>query len=159
MGFRPQKVDLVTQHGDKDGGHSSMVKHGTKTCVREKGTYVDPNKIISVGPNPNADGNWSWMDGINNWATYSSDDFTTWRQSMDVNINTIERYAGWLDKLEANGTLIYSWWGSSCVTHTSNALNLSGVFNIGIHPSLLNAQMYLWTRGVRPWTYAFYLNL
>ena len=159
MWFRPQKVDLVTQHGDKDGGHSSMVKHGTKTCVREKGTYVDPNKIISVGPNPNADGNWSWMDGINNWATYSSDDFTTWRQSIDVNINTIERYAGWLDKLEANGTLIYSWWGSSCVTHTSNALNLSGVFNIGIHPSLLNAQMYLWTRGVRPWTYAFYLNL
>ena len=160
MGLHPEKVDLVTRHGDKEG-HSSMVEYGTKTCVydKDKNVWVDPNKIISIGPNQTADGDWSWMKGTNNWATYASKDFKIWTQSISINRSTINRYAGWLNKLEEKGSLIYSFWGSSCVTHTSNALNLSGVFNIGIHPYLLNAQMYLWTRGIRPWTHSFYLNL
>lgn len=73
-------------------------------------------------------------------------------------MNTIDKYSNWLNKLESSGKLIYILELSSSDTHTSNALNLSGVFNIGLHPFLLNAQMYLWSNGVRPWSYSYYLN-
>ncbi len=62
------------------------------------------------------------------------------------------------DEYYATGKLIYSVEFSSCVTHTSMALNLSGIFNIGIHPYLLNAQMYLWSNGLRPWNFSYFLN-
>lgn len=68
----------------------------------------------------------------------------------------IEKYANWLNSMEATGTLKYSVELSSCVTHTSLALNYSGIFNIGLHPYLLSAQMALWTNGVRPWTFAYF---
>jgi hypothetical protein len=70
-------------------------------------------------------------------------------------MNTIQKYSNWINELEKDGSLIYSVELSSCVTHTSIALNLSGVFNIGIHPFLLNYQMYLWSNGVRPWSYSY----
>lgn len=47
---------------------------------------------------------------------------------------------------------------SGSVTRISVALNLSGLFNIGIHPYLLNAQMYLWGNGIRSWTYGYFIN-
>ncbi len=52
---------------------------------------------------------------------------------------------------------------NSCVSQASRALNLSGVFNLGIlpgisHPYWLHTQMYLWNSGIRPWTYSYYLN-
>lgn len=72
-----------------------------------------------------------------------------------MNYNTIKRYANWLNGLEKKDKLIYSVELSSCVTHTLLALNSSGVFNIGIHPFLLNAQMYLWSNGIRPWSYSY----
>lgn len=70
----------------------------------------------------------------------------------------IVKYGQWLNKLEKSGKLIYSVELSSCVTHTSLALNLSGIFNIGIHPYILNAQMYLWANGLRPWSFNYLLN-
>lgn len=51
--------------------------------------------------------------------------------------------------MESAGKLVYSLELSSCVTHTSLALNMSNIFNIGIHPYLLHAQMYLWDNGIR----------
>ena len=68
------------------------------------------------------------------------------------------KYGQWLNKMENSGKFIYSLELSSCVTHTSVALNLSGLFNIGIHPYLLNAQMYLWGNGIRPGTYSYFFN-
>jgi hypothetical protein len=73
-------------------------------------------------------------------------------------MSTIEKYSNWLNTRAAAGKLAYSVELSSCVTHTSTALNLSGIFNIGIHPYLLNAQMYLWSNGIRPWTFSYFLN-
>ena len=35
---------------------------------------------------------------------------------------------------------------------------IAGIFNIGIHPYLLNAQMYLWSNGIRPWTVINYIQ-
>jgi hypothetical protein len=155
-GFQPKNVDLVTEHSDATG-HSAIVEEGTST-----GGFNDPNGIISVGPDrvnqPN--GSWHWMDGRNTWNTYSngSKAHPIWRQTLNVNKGTIVKYGQWLDKLENASKLVYSVELSSCVTHTSVALNLSGLFNIGIHPYLLNAQMYLWNNGLRPWTFSYSLN-
>lgn len=94
----------------------------------------------------------------NKWDTHTTKGDAFWRQNLKVNMNTIEKYAHWLNVKEATGKLVYSVALSSCVTHTSRALNLSGIFNIGIHPYLLNAQMYLWSNGIRPWSFSYFLN-
>lgn len=158
IGIRPKGVDLVTEKSDAVG-HSAIVKERTTTGVAGN---ADPNAFISVGPDRITDpyGNWHWMKGTNKWSSYSAvaEEHPRWIQNIKVNMNTIEKYSNWLNKLESSNKLIYSLELSSCVTHTSAALNLSGIFNIGIHPFLLNAQMYLWSNGVRPWTYSYYLN-
>jgi len=156
IGTRPKGVDLITEHSDATG-HSAIVREGTTGGYRG-----DPDALISVGPDRwNARGSWHWMKGTNKWPSYSDNakDHPRWLQNIKVNMNTIEKYSSWLNKLEDSGRLIYSLELSSCVTHTSMALNLSGIFDIGLHPYLLNAQMYLWSNGVRPWTYnSYYLN-
>ena len=161
IGFKPQKVDLVTENTDEIG-HSAIVEHGSLTGVEPvegESLMPDPNGIISVGPNRDIDpnGSWHWMKGANRWDTHSRYGESYWRQSLNVNKNTIVKYGQWLDKLDNAGKLIYSLELSSCVTHTSIALNLSGLFNIGIHPYLLNAQMFLWSNGIRPWSYNQFL--
>lgn len=47
---------------------------------------------------------------------------------------------------------------NNCVAMGSRALNMSGAFNIGIHPYLLHTQMYLRSIGVRPCLYSYHLN-
>ncbi|MDL2323358.1 FG-GAP-like repeat-containing protein [Bacteroidales bacterium OttesenSCG-928-A17] len=162
MGTQPENVDLVTEHSDATG-HSAIVKKGSSTATgygNGDPTNADPNGIISVGPNRYTDprGSWHWMKGTNKWDTHTSQGEVFWRQSLEVNMNTINKYANYLNKSEQSGRLIYSVELSSCVTHTSMALNLSGLFNIGIHPYLLNAQMYLWSNGIRPWTFNYLLD-
>ena len=98
------------------------------------------------------------MKGTNHWDTHTGAGEVFWRQTLNVNKGTIMKYGQWLNKMENSGKFIYSLELSSCVTHTSVALNLSGLFNIGIHPYLLNAQMYLWGNGIRPWTYSYFFN-
>jgi hypothetical protein len=153
-GFKPQKVDLVTEHSDATG-HSAIVEEGSKTGGKDG--------LISVGPdwdNASENSTWHWMKGKNTWNTYSDNakGHPIWRQTLNVNKETIVKYGQWLNKLGNAGKLVYSVELSSCVTHTSIALNLSGIFNIGIHPYLLNAQMYLWSNGIRPWTFSYFLN-
>ncbi|MDR2652593.1 MAG: hypothetical protein LBC68_09835 [Prevotellaceae bacterium] len=161
-GLNPQKVDLVTEHSDATG-HSAIVEEGSATATgygNGNPAYADPNSIVSVGPNRYTDGtgSWHWMKGTNNWDTHTSQGEIFWRQTLYVNKGTIVKYGQWLNRLENAGKLVYSVELSSCVTHTSVALNLSGLFNIGIHPYLLNAQMYLWSNGIRPWTFSYFLN-
>ena len=162
IGFNPQKVDLVTENSDAVG-HSALVNEGTMTGTglgNGNPANADPNGIISVGPNRYVDGNgsWHWMKGTNHWDTHTGAGEVFWRQTLNVNKGTIMKYGQWLNKMENSGKFIYSLELSSCVTHTSVALNLSGLFNIGIHPYLLNAQMYLWGNGIRPWTYSYFFN-
>ncbi|GHU64363.1 hypothetical protein FACS1894123_08890 [Bacteroidia bacterium] len=161
-GLQPKGVDLVTEHSDGTG-HSGIVKEGTSTATgygNGNPANADPNGIISVGPNRHTDpgGSWHWMKGTNKWDTHTGTGEVFWRQNLKVNMSTIEKYANWLNAREAAGKLVYSVELSSCVTHTSTALNLSGIFNIGIHPYLLNAQMYLWSNGIRPWTFSYFFN-
>ena len=104
------------------------------------------------------EGSWHWMKGTNKWATYSAEGQPRWIQSLDVNYRTVQKYANWLNGRESSGKLIYSLGLSDCVVHTSTALNFSGVFNIGVHPYLLHAQMTLWGNGIRPWSFNHFLN-
>ena len=70
-----------------------------------------------------------------------------------VNLNTLKWYGKLLDK---GGTFQVPW--SDCVAQASRALNLSGVINIGIHPYLLQAEMYLREIGARPMLFNYYLT-
>lgn len=152
IGLNPKKVDLVTEHSD-ELGHSAIVETGTLTQTSEG---YDINSLISFGPKieeTNYVRNLHWMEGTNNWPTHSSLNEITWRNSLTVNYRTIKSYSNYLNTHSLN----YSLEISSCVTHTSLALNLSGLFNIGIHPYLLNLQMYLWANGFRPWLYTYNL--
>jgi hypothetical protein len=156
-GLRPQGIDLVTEHSD-DIGHSALVKEETTTGALND---IDPNALISVGPdwdNSAANATWHWMKGTNGWDSHSRAGEMIWRQNLKVNMSTLEKYSNRLNARAAAGRLVYSVELSSCVTHTSTALNLSGIFNIGIHPYLLNTQMYLWSNGIRPWTFSHYFN-
>lgn len=155
MGLNPQEVDLVTEHSYKPG-HSAIVEPGSMTGHESN---PDPNGIISVGPDKHSNGSWHWMKGTNQWETHTGDGSTIWRQTINVNKSTINKYASWLNKLEDSGKLIYSVEFSSCVTHTSLALNMSGIFNIGVHPYNLALQMFFWHNGVRPWSFTNYLDL
>ncbi len=150
MGFKNQdNIDLVTEHSD-GVGHSEIVNKNSES-------------IISVGPdriNPGTKESWHWMKGTNNWPSYANETsgHPIWRQTLRVNSKMINKYGEWLNKLENKGSLIYSLELSSCVTHTSMALNMSGIFNIGIHPYILNTQMYLRNLGIRPGLFLNYYH-
>ncbi|MBQ3656489.1 MAG: RHS repeat-associated core domain-containing protein [Bacteroidales bacterium] len=151
IGFNPQSVDLVTEHSDGTG-HSAIVESVTKNDMPKP----DGNKtIISVGPDRQNDPNGSWhrMRGCNSWNNHSRNGEIVWRNTLKVNKKTMNKYANWLNRRCDAGKFTYSVEFSSCVTHTSLALNASGIFNIGIHPYCLNFQMYLWRNGIRPWTF------
>lgn len=128
MGFKNQDdIDLVTEHSDAVG-HSEIVNKTNES-------------IISVGPdylNPGAKQNWHWTKGTNSWPSYAGNtpNHPIWRQTLRVNTKIIDKYGAWLNKLQNNESLVYSLELSSCVTHTSIAFNMSGIFNIGIHPYL-----------------------
>lgn len=155
LGLSPRGVDLVTENSDAVG-HSAIVEEGTMTGAPHQ---HDPSALISVGPDRQNQptGSWHWMKGTNNWDSYSWEGASTNRINLKVNYHTISNYSKMLDRLSSSGKLIYSVELSSCVTHTSMALNLSGLFNIGIHPYLLSSQMYLWSNGIRPWSYLYFL--
>lgn len=152
MGFSRKTIkdiDLITEHSD-NVGHSALVEAGDVS-----GDVL--NSYISVGPDRinNPQGSWHWMKGTNKWSTYSDGKHPIWRHQIKMNANKIADYSKWLNKMETNGSLIYSLELSSCVTHTSLALNYSGVFHIpSLHPFLLSAQMAVWTQGVRPWSFS-----
>ena len=154
IGLSPQKVDLVTEHSD-GVGHSAIVEEGSTSggnLATPSGQVVDSESIISVGPYRTDGASWHWKRGHNSWNTYSnnSSEHPIWRETLSVNRKTINRYANYINSKVNNGRFHYSVELSSCVSHTSRALNMSGVFNIGIHPYLLHAQMYLRNIGIRP---------
>jgi hypothetical protein len=76
---------------------------------------------------------------------------TKWNPVTIDGVNT-NRISGW------NPSGNYNLAVNSCVSQTSRALNASGAYNIGIHPYMLNAQMYLRSVGVRPLLYSHYLT-
>jgi len=68
-----------------------------------------------------------------------------------INFKRIANYGTKLD----NGVK-YNLYSSSCVNHTARALTIAGAPSIGIHPFILNAQMYLRSIGARPSMFSYY---
>ena len=124
---------------------------------------IDGNIIIDWGPNPPGDGLLYWTKGRNDWergVLLSNQKGSKYWDPIDINganLNTLEAYGRMLDK---GGTFNLAI--NSCVSQASRALNLSGVFNIGIlpginHPYWLHFQMYMRSIGFRPSIYSYWL--
>jgi hypothetical protein len=83
------------------------------------------------------------------WHTYLGKQGTWSVELNNVSTNAINSYM--------SGVTRWDLLLNSCVSMTSRALNMSGVFNIGIHPYLLHAQMYLRSIGIRPMLHSHFL--
>ena len=108
---------------------------------------VDMNgkPLVDWGPTESVSGFGDWVPGTNSYEGGVS--ISASKMKWDaVNIKgvNVSRISNW------NPTGKYNLAFNSCVSQVSRALNASGVFNIGIHPYLLHAQMYLRSIGVRP---------
>lgn len=73
---------------------------------------------------------------------------------VPVNVDRVRDFGNFI-----NGRFNYHLYTNNCVNMASRALNISGVPNIGIHPYLLHAQMYLRSIGIRPCLYSYYGSL
>jgi hypothetical protein len=149
-GFKPGSVELRTENDinnpTKTNGNKDLIGHSQITNGNGK-------TLIDWGPINSKNEGWSATNIYENGCLPI--DRMKWSsvQIKGVNISTINKYSTYLDK-GGKYNLIYN----NCVTMTSRALNISGVFNIGIHPYLLHAQMYLRSIGVRPILYSYYVN-
>lgn len=150
-GFNPGEVELQTENlsngnGKDIVGHSQLNDGG--------------DVLIDYGPT----GDWAKFEpGRNDWVEYASRgrhklvndipgtkfDPVTIR---GVNINRLNRISNRLNSNPGN----YQVLTRSCSSVCSRALTLSGVPVAGLHPYLLNAQMYLRSLGVRPSMYSYY---
>ncbi|MDR1372273.1 MAG: RHS repeat-associated core domain-containing protein [Dysgonamonadaceae bacterium] len=158
-GFKPGDVTLRTENDPEFSpigdpiGHSQIEQNG--------------NVLIDWGPNNYAGKLFNSPSGTNSYSSLKYPDglipnlkggkFWDPINIKGVNLNTINTYKNLLDKGGQYQLLI-----NSCVSQTSRALNLSGVFNLGIlpgitHPYWLHTQMYLWSNSIRPWTYSYFL--
>ena len=68
-----------------------------------------------------------------------------------VNVGRIKEFGQYINN-HSRYNLIYN----NCVNMASRALNMSGVFNIGIHPYLLQIEMFLRSAGLRPLLFSYY---
>jgi len=69
----------------------------------------------------------------------------------NVNIGRLRTFGQYI-----NNNSKYNLFYNNCVNMASRALNISGVFNIGIHPYLLQTEMFLRSAGVRPLLFSYY---
>ncbi len=145
-GFKPEDVQLNTEKSDAIG-HSALTKVGE----------TDPkNSLVSVGPAPG--GKWiynplKFQKGTNHWKNYVNAGKDVSKVVVKgVNLKTITNYGNHLNK-----GVNYNLYFSSCVNHTARALTLAGVPSIGIHPFILNAQLYLRSIGARPVLFSHHL--
>ncbi|MGF1564747.1 MAG: RHS repeat-associated core domain-containing protein [Flavobacteriales bacterium] len=153
-GFKPGSVELRTENDpnfsktlDIDGNpiyQKDKIGHSQLTDGKGN-TYVD------WGPNERMRGYMKSIEGTN---TYEMGLVPSSKMKWDP--LTIEGVnTGRISNWSPSGK--YNLCFNSCVTQTSRALNSSGVFNVGIHPYLLHAQMYLRSIGLRPYLFSSYL--
>ncbi len=157
-GFKPGSVELRTEN---DPGYSKEVDaQGNpiphKDLIGHSQLNLEGKVVIDWGPTKAVSGFGDWVPGTNSYengqlipaSKMKWDPF----KITGVNVERIKQYSTYLSK-GGNYNLAFN----SCVSMTSRALNMSGVFNIGIHPYILNAQMYLRSIGIRPFLYSYML--
>jgi hypothetical protein len=138
--------NLNTEHSDAIG-HSALTKVGETDGI---------NSLVSVGPDFTGKEIFNPLNFQNkavNWHNYV-DVKETWKKVVEgVNLKSFANYSKGL----ANGAK-YNLYFSSCVNHTARALSIAGVPVLGIHPFILNAQIYLRNIGFRPSLFSYYLQ-
>ena len=151
-GFKPGNVELRTEN---DPNYNSM---GTGKDLISHSQLSDGNGnvLIDWGPTQQVSGFGDWVGGTNSYEKGNLISAAKMQSNplniSGVNTTRIANYASYLNKGGQYNLAI-----NSCVSQTSRALNMSGVFNIGIHPYILQAQMYLRSIGARPMLYSHYL--
>jgi RHS repeat-associated protein len=147
VGFKPGETELRTEY---DSDYNS--KGTGKDLIGHSQLSVKGKPVVDWGParGYSVDDFDDWVPGANSFedGALISSDKMIWDPLTLKGVN-ISRISNWSPK--GNYNLLFN----SCVTQTSRALNLSGAFNIGIHPYLLHGQMYLRTMGVRPILYSY----
>lgn len=138
-GMNPQEVQLNTDSSDLIG-HSALTKVGETNEL---------NSLVSVGPDVTGKGIFNPFN-LNNkadtqWHNYVTRTGTFKTIVKGINMKSITNYSNDL----ANGAK-YNLYFSSCVNHTARALTLAGAPVFGIHPFILQAQVYLRSIGLRP---------
>jgi RHS repeat-associated protein len=152
-GFKPGEVTLRTEN-DPDYIFYGKLKDPIGHSQITKGNDV----LIDWGPDELKSSTWKLIRGTNSYEqgklipNLKSGSFWDPIDVKGVNVNRMLRFSNYLNK-SGKYNLLYN----NCVSMTSRALNMSGVFNIGIHPYLLHFQMYLRSIGIRPILYSHFL--
>lgn len=153
-GLKPGVVTLRTENDPNYSYKGDPIGHSQIT--------IGDNVTIDWGPTENKTSLLGLLEGTNfyeNGLLIQNQKGGSFWNPIDVhgvNINRILHFSDYLNK-GGNYNLLYN----NCVSMTSRALNLSGVFNIGIHPYVLHTQMYLRSLGIRPMLFShfFILNI
>lgn len=155
-GFKPGSVILRTENDPNY--YKSVNEHGDPILRKDlighsQITDMNGTPMVDFGPAPghSVSGFGEWVPGTNSYKLGMpiSDSKMKW-DPMTIKGLNVNRIAGWNPKSRYNLML------NSCVSQASRALNVSGAFNIGIHPYLLHAQMSLRSIGVRPMLFSYY---
>lgn len=113
--------------------------------------------LIDWGPLEEKDKLLSLLDGTNNYEAGRLVENVNGSRILDpvtiknVNVDRIRAFGQYINN-HSRYNLLYN----NCVNMASRALNMSGVFNIGIHPYLLQTEMFLRFAGVRPLLFSYY---
>ena len=149
-GLHPGEVQLHTEY---DSDYSKLGDYVGHSQIADKG-----KPLIDWGPAEYKDAILGLREGTNAYERGIAIANTSGRNFFDpvnisgVNINRINWFSSILSK-GGKYNLIYN----NCVSMTSRSLNISGVFNIGIHPYVLHTQMLLRSWGIRPLLYPHFL--
>lgn len=122
---------------------------------------TEGDSLIDFGPT----GDFYGFDpGRNNWTSYatggritqtaeiSNNLYPTGIPIKGVNLGRLKQIS---DRLNTKPGF-YNFAVRSCSSVAARSLTVSGVPVIGLHPYLLQAQVYLWNSGIRPWTISYY---
>ena len=117
----------------------------------------DNNDKILIDWGPVETTKFKWVEATNSYegGIPISTEKMKWKSLNVKNVN-IGRLTKISEHLNEGGR--YNLFFNSCVSQVSRALNRSGVFNIGIHPYLLHAQMYMRSIGFRPFINSYYFE-
>lgn len=150
-GYKPVKATLATENNPDFSPAGDFIGHSQ--------LGIDGEVLIDWGPSSSNGKLFNLPEGTNSYkgGTYTPNQIGTkfWdpQPVFGVNEKTIRWYSGVLNKGGKYQLVV-----NSCVSQTSRALNLSGVFNIGIHPYILHTQMFLRNIGARPMLFLHYTH-
>jgi RHS repeat-associated protein len=150
-GFKPGDVTLRTENDPNYSPKGDPIGHSQLSDA-------NGNNLIDWGPTENKTSLLGLVEGTNSYEqgqlipNLKGSSFWNPVDIKGVNVDRIMSFSNYLNQ-GGKYNLLYN----NCVSMTSRALNMSGVFNIGIHPYLLHAQMYLRSIGVRPMLYSHFL--